>query len=105
MNITKEKLSYQNSTKDIAWKLVPGPFNVYKELRTTTFRNLNLWKRLIVLDIEQQNYQNMSKSACRLPKILFYKGVNEKLEKKLELVSRPHFFQTFSIEMFLLYYK
>ena len=42
MNITKEKILYQNSTKDIAWKLVPGPFNVYKELRTSTFRNLNL---------------------------------------------------------------
>ena len=40
--------------------------------------------------MQQYNYQDLSKSAHRPPQISFYRG-SLKIEKDLELVSRPHF--------------
>ena len=42
-------------------------------LSTTSIRKWNFWINLLILDIQQQNYQNLSKSAGTCPQIPFHK--------------------------------
>ena len=48
---TKEKIYSKSFTKTAAWKLVPGPFCVCKELSTTSVGKWNFGSNLLVLDM------------------------------------------------------
>ena len=65
-------------------------FCVRKELSTTSIRKWNFWSKLLILDMYEENYQNLPKSAHTSLRFLFTKD-SLKLKKGLELVFRPHF--------------
>ena len=54
-----------------------APFCVCKEWSITSIGKWNFWRKLLILDLQQQIYQNLSKSACWPPLNLFYRGFFE----------------------------
>ena len=60
-------------------------FSGWKEISKTSIGKWNFWSKLLKLDMHQQNYQNLTKSAHRPPQILFT-VVSLIIKKCLELV-------------------
>ena len=46
-------------------------------VRANSIGKWNFWSKLLILDMYQQNYQNLSESAHRLPQIPFYRRFPE----------------------------
>ena len=51
MSYYKRKISSKNSIKTVVWKIVPGPFCIYRELSTNSFGKWNFWSKLLILDM------------------------------------------------------
>ena len=76
--------------KNCDLKTSSRPFCVRKELSTTSVRKWNFWSKLLILDMYEENYQDLPKSAHTSLRFLFTKD-SLKLKKGLELVFRPYF--------------
>ena len=59
-HIIQEKKLWKNSTKAATWTLVPSHFLFWS---TTSTRKWDFWRKLLKLDMYQQNYQNLSTHA------------------------------------------
>ena len=103
-HIPKELISSKNSSKSASWKTSSGPFRVSKELSTTP---IGKWNNL--LEAIYLYYIYNSKAIKISPNqhaglIRFLLTDDSlKIKKVLELVSRPHFSNNFSIKQFILH--
>ena len=57
------------------------PFCVCKELSTKAIEKWIFWRNLLILDMLEQNYQNLLKSACKTHLIPFYRGFLQNFKK------------------------
>ena len=107
-HIIKQTISSKNSAKTVAWKLVPDPACVSKELSTTS---IGKWSKILIF-LKQDTYirylifNSKAIELCLnqhadLLRFLFMEDFL-KIKMGLELVSRSHFSKNFLIKNFIL---
>ena len=99
----KRKKIIKNFYKICNLKTSSRPFCACKELSTTAIGKWIFWSNLLILDMLEQNYQNLLKSACRTPQIPFYRGFLENF-KNSGTSSQVTNFVDFFDKIFLLWY-
>ena len=74
-NITKEKILSKNSTKNVTWKLVPGPFGSLEN---------KLEEQVDYIGYVMAKHQNMSKRACMYISNFIFASKKYKINERLK---------------------